>query len=190
MLRLPQVCWQAHPGRGYLCHCVSRGEGGRRQQGQGPVPWLGQGSSLRCVARLLQDPRRQDRALWQPLRGKAGHNTASSATLLRLPRASPFGRLGAFARSGAAPGCRHVGPPAVHAVQIVARKVYLAVPSECPVGPDGKARKAPKESVSGRTGGCGGREEGAARSIGHGWVDGGCWDVGGGGGGRHASMPC
>lgn len=38
-------------------------------------------------------------------------------------------------------------------VQIVARKVYLAVPSECPVGPDGKARKAPKESVSGRTGG-------------------------------------
>jgi hypothetical protein len=40
--------------------------------------------------------------------------------------------------------------------QIVAKKVYLAVPSECPVGPDGKARKAPGTGISGRSG-AGGR---------------------------------
>ncbi|KAL4423249.1 hypothetical protein ABPG77_000041 [Micractinium sp. CCAP 211/92] len=41
--------------------------------------------------------------------------------------------------------------PCGNLFEIVAKKVFLAVPSECPVGPDGKARKTPKASVSGRT---------------------------------------
>lgn len=41
--------------------------------------------------------------------------------------------------------------PCGNLFEIVAHKVYLAVPSECPLGPDGKTRKTPKQSMSGRT---------------------------------------
>jgi hypothetical protein len=41
--------------------------------------------------------------------------------------------------------------PCGNLFEIVAKKVYLAVPSECPVGPDGKARKAPGTGISGRS---------------------------------------
>lgn len=41
--------------------------------------------------------------------------------------------------------------PCGNLFEIVAKKVYLAVPSDCPVGPDGKARKTPQTGVSGRT---------------------------------------
>ena len=60
-----QVRQQAHPRRSHLCHRVRHGGG----QQEGPVPRVGQGPALRRVARLLQDARRQDGALRQPVRG-------------------------------------------------------------------------------------------------------------------------
>ncbi|KAL4860184.1 Vacuolar protein sorting/targeting protein 10 [Chlorella vulgaris] len=41
--------------------------------------------------------------------------------------------------------------PCGNLFEIVAKKVYLAVPSDCPVGPDSKPRKLPKTGVSGRS---------------------------------------
>ena len=52
-------------------------------------------------------------------------------------------------------------------LQIVSKKVYLAVPSECPVGPDGKPRKTPQTGVSGRTGAQGLGAEGRGSAAPH-----------------------
>ena len=41
--------------------------------------------------------------------------------------------------------------PCGNLFEVVAGKVFLAVPSDCPLGPDGKARAVPKRSVAGRT---------------------------------------
>lgn len=49
----------------------------------------------------------------------------------------------------------HIALLPLPALQIVAHKVYLAVPSECPVGPDGKARKSSSQAMGGRTGAAG-----------------------------------
>lgn len=41
--------------------------------------------------------------------------------------------------------------PCGNLFEIVASKVFLAVPSDCPLGPDGKARAVPSRSIAGRT---------------------------------------
>jgi hypothetical protein len=55
-------------------------------------------------------------------------------------------------------------------LQIVAHKVYLAVPSECPVGPDSKPRKTPSQGMGGRTG--------AGVGVCRGWGEGRGWEGG------------
>ena len=42
-------------------------------------------------------------------------------------------------------------PSALPVRQVVAHKVYLAVPSDCPLGPDGKKRTSPSKGITGRT---------------------------------------
>lgn len=41
--------------------------------------------------------------------------------------------------------------PCGNLFEVVASKVFLAVPSDCPLGADGKARSVPSRSVAGRT---------------------------------------
>lgn len=41
--------------------------------------------------------------------------------------------------------------PCGNLFEVVAGKIFLAVPSECPVGPDGKARKAGGGAISSRS---------------------------------------
>lgn len=90
--------------------------------------------------------------------------TCASRRAVATFRSVPHSWCPASASMGLQPGVDHskvsallltIHVPRVCGLQIVAKKVFLAVPSECPVGPDGKARKTPKASVSGRTGGQG-----------------------------------
>jgi hypothetical protein len=41
--------------------------------------------------------------------------------------------------------------PCGNLFEVVGARVYLAVPSMCPLGPDGKKRAAPSRAVAGRT---------------------------------------